>query len=459
MPDTRGSDLSPITSVARLDRFFMLQESGGSFSNKTSAFDILARDIDKSVKVHLMSGSDMGTKVANAIAALPSTGGLVDARGLEGSQTWGSAISIAKPIAILLGQSDILAGSMFNFTGSGEVPFHLIGRRGQSKITATTSFTGDIVNIDGPSHFSEVRDISFVCDNAPAATCVKLDDNVVGCRVKNLYATYPTNGSGSIVHVENASLPHIKGIAGNYPGTGIHVNADNGSEITIEDTDIHNASLGIWIKRLTNNSVGGVYIYKARIANPASRATSQGIKISAANPGEGVPTIVDAVMIDNSRGGDSLEITNTDNCQLSNTWVHNGASVGDNRAALRLDGVTNLTFQGGGIYSSGYGVRFLNTISGLQLTGAQFSAATEFFFDTGYTFGALGAVIEPNVCAFSTNDAAKLNKMRAFGRRLLVLTTTERDNISSPPEVPILNSTTGKLNFYAAGSWREVTST
>ncbi|HXE91298.1 MAG TPA: right-handed parallel beta-helix repeat-containing protein [Terriglobales bacterium] len=49
------------------------------------------------------SGADAGAKIAACIAALPSSGGVADARGLEGSQTISSTITINKPVKLLLG--------------------------------------------------------------------------------------------------------------------------------------------------------------------------------------------------------------------------------------------------------------------------------------------------------------------------------------------------------------------
>ncbi|MBI3933488.1 MAG: hypothetical protein HY316_02270 [Acidobacteria bacterium] len=50
-------------------------------------------------------GADAGAKIAAAIADLPSTGGTVDARGLEGAQTLSSDIltGVTKPLLLLLG--------------------------------------------------------------------------------------------------------------------------------------------------------------------------------------------------------------------------------------------------------------------------------------------------------------------------------------------------------------------
>src|SRR5205807_9949482 len=46
-------------------------------------------------------GNDAGAKIAGCIAALPSGGGVCDARGLTGNQTI-SSLTITKPLSLLL---------------------------------------------------------------------------------------------------------------------------------------------------------------------------------------------------------------------------------------------------------------------------------------------------------------------------------------------------------------------
>ena len=55
------------------------------------------------------TGADAGAKIAAAIADLPSTGGTVDARGLEGAQTISSDMfgGITKPVTLLLGATTL----------------------------------------------------------------------------------------------------------------------------------------------------------------------------------------------------------------------------------------------------------------------------------------------------------------------------------------------------------------
>lgn len=55
------------------------------------------------------AGADGGAKIAACIADLPSTGGIADARGLEGAQSWASNpfSGVTKPVTLLLGDTTI----------------------------------------------------------------------------------------------------------------------------------------------------------------------------------------------------------------------------------------------------------------------------------------------------------------------------------------------------------------
>jgi len=53
------------------------------------------------------SGSDVLAQIASAIAALPSTGGCVDARGLKGTLTGATTVVVQKPVTLLLGAVQI----------------------------------------------------------------------------------------------------------------------------------------------------------------------------------------------------------------------------------------------------------------------------------------------------------------------------------------------------------------
>jgi Periplasmic copper-binding protein (NosD) len=73
---------------------------------------------------HLQSGTDALAKIANAIKALPLTGGCVDARGLTGTQHGAATVVVDRPVTLLLGavQLQVTANPAFLVQGNGNAP-------------------------------------------------------------------------------------------------------------------------------------------------------------------------------------------------------------------------------------------------------------------------------------------------------------------------------------------------
>lgn len=80
------------------------------------------------------AGADMGAKIQAAHDDLPSTGGIVDARGIVGTQTWSTTAALSKPCVLFLGMGT------FTYTGTTQA------------ISASTSN----VYIKGSGRFSTV---------------------------------------------------------------------------------------------------------------------------------------------------------------------------------------------------------------------------------------------------------------------------------------------------------------
>ncbi len=60
-------------------------------------------------------GADAEAKIAACHAALPSTGGTCDAREFQGAQTWGSTLTISKPVHLVFGHAT------FTYPGTGDM--------------------------------------------------------------------------------------------------------------------------------------------------------------------------------------------------------------------------------------------------------------------------------------------------------------------------------------------------
>lgn len=80
------------------------------------------------------SGADLGAKIQAAHDAMPSTGGVIDARSLTGAQTL-SAITLTKPTTILFGHATITASGSLTISGAASV---VIEGRGAAATKLTT---------------------------------------------------------------------------------------------------------------------------------------------------------------------------------------------------------------------------------------------------------------------------------------------------------------------------------
>lgn len=78
-----------------------------------TAFDLDVLDLNAVRKADQFSGADAGAKIASAIADLPATGGIVDARGLEGAQTMASNVTIDAKVRVLLGAVTLSGAGRF----------------------------------------------------------------------------------------------------------------------------------------------------------------------------------------------------------------------------------------------------------------------------------------------------------------------------------------------------------
>lgn len=93
------------------------------------------------------SGADLGAKINAAISALPSAGGTIDVRGIEGTQTATSTITVNKPATILLGRMTLTSSAStatFNLTSSGA---SVIGGGPNQTTIITSHATADIIKV------------------------------------------------------------------------------------------------------------------------------------------------------------------------------------------------------------------------------------------------------------------------------------------------------------------------
>lgn len=129
------------------DGRYDIQISGTGLTTYTQE-DVEVADI-KDLPVthaHMYQGADAGAKIIAAMADLPSTGGVVDARGLEGAQTISSNIfaGLTKPGKLLLGSGTytVTAALVMN------KPWKIEGVTQFETILNYTPTSGDAITID-----------------------------------------------------------------------------------------------------------------------------------------------------------------------------------------------------------------------------------------------------------------------------------------------------------------------
>jgi hypothetical protein len=135
----------------------------------------------------LYTGADFGSKVNAAIAALPSTGGTVDARGLGGNQNMSVSITVGANTTLLLpagtitraaGTQIITSGGIVK--GAGEGMTYLVGNDSSAAIVRST--TGAAQEITGltiqNSGFGPCVDMTY---GGSGTIGLKVHDNVFNC--------------------------------------------------------------------------------------------------------------------------------------------------------------------------------------------------------------------------------------------------------------------------------------
>ena len=107
-------------------------------------------------------GGDAGAKIAACIAALPATGGLVDARGFQGAQTISSTVTVSAPAKIIFGAATFTstAKPAFNIASNG---VELEGLPEQSTLTygAVTLNNKPLVQIANNVSDVQIHGITF----------------------------------------------------------------------------------------------------------------------------------------------------------------------------------------------------------------------------------------------------------------------------------------------------------
>lgn len=326
------------------------------------------------------TGADAGAKIAAAIADLPSTGGTVDARGLEGAQAFSTDICTgigAKPVLILLGAATITVSA----TQTCNTEKISILGLGPSQTVLNCTVNGDCLRIR-TSAFNTNKAGSFggfqmVGNSGANAVAIHIGD-IIGTRLQDLWITDFTGASSAGIWFDNVT---------------------NWTEQTlVENVRIQNATKSL---RFTVNGGTSSFQYTtfSRVSLEIQNAQTA---ISGENNSALTGSVLDiTINKSGAASGTILALANT------STWVNNtyhviaennggGGGTGISLAAgTTLDGRGTIVAAGLANSISGTLTTNLNYMSGTATTGVVESAQTI----AARTATFLGTYVQPQLGA------------------------------------------------------------
>lgn len=331
-------------------------------------------------------GSDMDAKVIAAIADLPATGGIVDARGLDGAQSIASALSIGtatKPVIVLLGVGTITTSATITVndgsaliglpqgmdTGSNDTP--TIIKQANSVNLAS------IVSLSGP--FAVIQDITI--DGNKANNPTALDGLLVNLASRaeiHRVTVHDAKRHGVRVASTGTANQSCCGKIGklmslNNGGDGLKV--ENTNDVSINDKSEFeaNAQYGIELSdssatRIENsdisgNDLDGIYIYGTNTGMQSNKQTILGNHFS--NNSNYDIRIV---------GHDGTAYTAVQNQIVGNMFLGSGFLAANNTYSnIRMTDSGQNTITGNVLVSLGapnqqkYGVEITETVGGRNI--------------------------------------------------------------------------------------------
>lgn len=167
-------------------------------SETLEATDRFLRDGLDNIRVaDKFAGADAGHKIAAAIADLPSTGGIVDARELEGAQTISSDVfaSSPKPITLLLGSGTYTLSATQNLASN----HHIIGLGAGSTLLSYTG-SGTAIRLTSGTQYGSIESLGVYLGKSSTAVGLQLDASKrVVSRNQFRALRFDTTGGGAVV--------------------------------------------------------------------------------------------------------------------------------------------------------------------------------------------------------------------------------------------------------------------
>ncbi len=189
------------------------------------------------------SGATGGAKIAACIADLPVSGGIADARGLDGSQDITATISIAKPVTLMLGDA--------TYTSSSNPAF---------EITSAANVVGTGI---GVSVFQQADTTSNVFNIASTAAF-----SLRGVTIQS--KSHQTSGAAVVVTGDGANSNQISVIENNtFSGQRIAVDLGQVAGVRIIGNQFQDIRLhGVRLNNGVNGDQGDNYISLNAFAGP-----------------------------------------------------------------------------------------------------------------------------------------------------------------------------------------------
>ena len=324
---------------------------------------VVARTLNAVRMVDQFSGADAGAKFNAACLDLPSTGGTIDGRGLQGVQTISTDIfaSCSKPVQVLLGTGSYLFSALQTLPSGAEI----IGSSGSgTELWWTGSSSGTMFQTATGATKTALKNLWLITDQGGTTTAVRIVDghDVI---LENLVITGNTGTSGfqtAIRLTGNGSSTFSSGVyvhnvhLMNFTGAGI--SADHTTNLFLTDVSVNSAAnnttaLGL----LLDTGSDGIFVKSFNQSYGLNgllvRHTNQGGSYGAAP----AALFFDQALFDTITGGDAVLFdatlgSATVKATFTNAWV---AAAGLNSAgAVVTPSANGLSIQGGrGIGFSG----------------------------------------------------------------------------------------------------------
>lgn len=314
-----------------------------------------AEEFGKIRYAHCFTGADAGAKITAAQAALPSTGGVVDARGFEGAQAFSSTVVLNKPITLLLGAAQItgpVSGPVIR-VDSSKVVIRGVGRGDYGDANGTVIMPQASANSHG-IHFTStgdghrygsVRDLNIENTGAGRTGGVGI-----------YYEAAVSPGSNAIANVERVTVRGMyDGVYLNRPITStlLQVRSENsvndgfvlqgnGTSVSFINTYANASGRYGYLQR------GGAYISYINTAADSSVSHNYRIERLNGTSGGAAAGISMIGVGSESAGADGISILDAAGLFIGGSAVDSAVSDG-----IHLDGVEYATLTGNSIDQSG----------------------------------------------------------------------------------------------------------